>query len=69
MGAGHIDTNNIERSHLNKMDIDKIDIDKIDVGIAEDVSYIPTPLPHHILEGGSSFQHHAEISQTDEYRC
>lgn len=69
MGAGHIDTNNIERSHLNKMDIDEIDIDKIDVDIAEDVSYILTPLPHHILEDESSFRHHEEISQTDEYRC
>ena len=69
MGAGHIDMNNIERSHLNKMDIDEIDIDKIDVGIAEDVSYIPTPLPHHILEDESSFQPPLEISQTDEYRC
>jgi hypothetical protein len=56
--------NNTERSHLNK-----IDIDKIDVGIAEDVSYILIPLPHHILEDESSFQPPLEISQTDEYRC
>jgi hypothetical protein len=53
-----IDTNNTERSHLNMIDIDG---GLIDTGIAEDVSYIPTHLPHHILEDESSFQPPLEI--------
>jgi hypothetical protein len=61
----HIGPNNIERSRLNKIDDDIL----VDTDIVEDAVNSLTLLPHHILEDESSFWHHAEISQTDEYRC
>ena len=61
----HIGSNNIQRSQLNKIDDGDI---LVDTDIVEDTVNSLIRLPYHTLEGGSSFQHHAEISQTDEYR-
>jgi hypothetical protein len=62
----HIGSNNIQRSQLNKIDDGDI---LVDTDIVEDTVNSLTLLSYHTLEGGSSFRHHAEISQTDEYSC